>query len=96
MITPNNGMPFDVYNTMKATMYGHPNVQPNSEHIKPPIDKQATRVVEPSTRASVNIDLVKKYNEQQDRIEKSLLDIRIRKYLDAQVEINDPNIDLEV
>lgn len=59
MITPNNGMPFDVHNTMKATMYGHPNVQPNSEHIKPPIDKQATRVVEPSTRASVNIDLVR-------------------------------------
>lgn len=86
MITPTTGMPFDVYQTMQATMY---RVHPNSEHISPPVDKKKMRVVEPSTRSSVNMDLVKSFNEKQEKIQ----DLRIQKYLQTQ---QNKMIDIEV
>ena len=37
---PANGMPFEMYQQIQASKYGHPNVYPNSEHIKPPHEKE--------------------------------------------------------
>ena len=52
---------------------------PNSEHIRPP-KTEKLRVVEPSTRSSVNIDLLKEYYDKQDIWLSIIKDLRLRAY----------------
>jgi hypothetical protein len=51
---------------VQASAYGHPNVYPNSEHIKPPQEKERIRIVEQATRAEVKLN---QQREIEDRIE---------------------------
>lgn len=54
---------------MKLTdnIYGHPIHYPNSEHIRPPVQKPRKRVVEPATRTEISADAVKKWHEDLER-----------------------------
>ena len=52
---PSHGMPIEMYNQIQAAKYGHPNVYPNSEHIKPPMEKERIRVVEAATRSDLKL-----------------------------------------
>ena len=56
---PTNGMPFEMYQQIQASKYGHPNVYPNSEHVKPPHEKERIRVVEAATRTEIKLNQVK-------------------------------------
>jgi hypothetical protein len=57
----------EIKQAMHSSTFGHPNVYPNSENIQPPREKPKLRVVEPSTRASVNMDLLQQWHEILDR-----------------------------
>ncbi len=54
---------------MRAQQYGHPKVYPNSETIAPPVTKERIRVVEPSTRTEVNINLMKTWQERVEELQ---------------------------
>ena len=58
---------------------------PNSENIRPP-KTEKVRVVEPSTRSSVNMDAVKEFYEKQDIWLSIIKDLRVRAYF-AQASI---------
>jgi hypothetical protein len=49
-------------------LYGHPNVYPNSEHIRPPMEKERLRVVEAATRIEIKLD-------QQKTIEDRIIEL---------------------
>ena len=52
---------------------------PNSENIRPP-KSEKVRVVEPSTRSSVNMDLLREFYEKQEIWLSIIKDLRIRAY----------------
>ena len=85
---PSTGMPFDIYQQIQAAKYGHPNVYANSENITPPVKKEKTRVVEPSTRSSISMRIFREWQFQKDYWEGITKDIRLKEYLDQQYEIN--------
>ena len=64
-----NGMPFEMYQQIQAAIYGHPNVYPNSEHIKPPQEKERIRVVEAATRAEIKLNQVKEIEERAKEVQ---------------------------
>lgn len=66
---PTNGMPFEMYQQIQASKYGHPNVYPNSEHIKPPMEKERIRVVEASTRTDLKLDQTRRVEERMKEIQ---------------------------
>lgn len=55
------------------------NTFPNAENIRPP-KTEARRVVEPATRTSVNIDLMKEFYDKQDKWLSLIQDLRLRAY----------------
>ena len=59
---------------------------PNSEYIAPPLDKEKLRVVEPSTRASVKLDLMKKWHKLQEQRFLENLNVRLRAYINKEYE----------
>ena len=67
---PTNGMPFEMYQQIQAAKYGHPNVYPNSEHIKPPQEKERIRVVEAATRAEIKLNRVKEIEERAKEVQR--------------------------
>jgi len=73
---PIGALPFSVY--------------PNSENITPPVDKEKLRVVEPSTRASVNMDVLRDWQAQKDYWDNIVKDRRIREYLNQQTLMDRP------
>ena len=95
-VTPSTGMPFDVYHVIQASMYGAPPQHPNSENIRPPVSKDAKRVVEPSTRSDVNIDVLKKWMELEDRIDEEMADLRLQSYFKKQQIEQGAILDIEV
>ena len=52
---------------------------PNAENIRPP-KTEFRRVVEPATRASVNMDLVKEFYDKQDKWLSLIKDLRLKAY----------------
>lgn len=97
-VTPSTGMPFDIYQVIQASMYGAPQVPnyPNSENVRPPLDKDAKRVVEPSTRSDVNINVLKKWMELKDRIDDEMADLRLQSYFKKQQIEQGAILDIEV
>lgn len=55
---------------IQASMYGHAVAYPNSENIKPPIEKERIRVVEQATRAEIRLN-------QEKEIEDRIIEINI-------------------
>ncbi len=66
---PTNGMPLEMYQQIQAAKYGHPNVYPNSEHIKPPLEKERIRVVEAATRSDLKLDQTRRVEERMKEIQ---------------------------
>ncbi len=66
---PTNGMPLEMYNQIQAAKYGHPNVYPNSEHIKPPLEKERIRVVEAATRSDLKLEQTRRVEERMKEIQ---------------------------
>lgn len=66
---PSHGMPIEMYNQIQAAKYGHPNVYPNSEHIKPPMEKERIRVVEAATRSDLKLDQTRQVEERMKEIQ---------------------------
>lgn len=52
---------------------------PNSENIRPP-KSEKIRVVEPSTRSSINMDVLKEFYDKQEIWLSIIKDLRIRAY----------------
>ena len=65
-------MPFNVDMAMRAQQYVHPNVYPNAEYIKPPLEKKKLRVVEPATRTEISIQRFKDMQERVDELRETL------------------------
>ena len=59
----------EIKQALQASQYGHPNVYPNSEHIKPPMEKERIRVVEQATRAAVKLTETKAIEERYEEIQ---------------------------
>ena len=59
----------EISQSIQASQYGHPNVYPNSEHIKPPQEKERIRVVEQATRAEVKANKTKEIEERIEEIQ---------------------------
>ena len=93
---PTEGMPFNVYEQIQAQKYGHPVTYPNSENILPPHKKEKIRVVEQSTRAQVNLDVLKKWQEQKDRVDDGLENLRLRAFLNKEQIEQGAILDIEV
>lgn len=66
---PSHGMPIEMYNQIQAAKYGHPNVYPNSEHIKPPMEKERIRVVEAATRSDLKLEQTRRIEERMKEIQ---------------------------
>lgn len=66
---PSHGMPIEMYNQIQAAKYGHPNVYPNSEHIKPPMEKERIRVVEAATRSDLKLEQTRRVEERMKEIQ---------------------------
>jgi hypothetical protein len=62
-------MPFEMYQQIQAAKYGHPSVYPNSEHIKPPQEKERIRVVEAATRTEIKLNQVKEVEERAKEVQ---------------------------
>lgn len=62
-------MKVEMSQAIQAQMYGHSNVYPNSEHIKPPIEKERLRVVEASTRTDLKLDQTRLVEERMKEIQ---------------------------
>ena len=62
-------MKVEMSQAIQAQMYGHPNVYPNSEHIKPPMEKERIRVVEAATRTDLKLDQTRKVEERMKEIQ---------------------------
>lgn len=99
MITPANGMPFDVHQTMAATKYdGNSAVNnfPNSEHVKPPLDKEKKRVVEASTRTQVSIDLLEKWLAKKETAQKEIENLQLQQYFKKEEIVQGALLDIEI
>jgi hypothetical protein len=70
-----------------------PFAYPNSEYIAPPVKKEPTRVVEPSTRAEVVLNA---WLDKQDRLEQQIDDLRLQTYFKKQEIQQGSVIDIEV
>ena len=66
---PSHGMPIEMYNQIQAAKYGHPSVYPNSEHIKPPMEKERIRVVEAATRSDLKLEQTRRVEERMKEIQ---------------------------
>jgi hypothetical protein len=53
---------------IQASMYGHSVTYPNSENIKPPLEKERIRVVEAATRTEIASYRVKEIEERIEEI----------------------------
>lgn len=95
-VLPTTGMPFNVYEQIQAQKYGHPATYPNSENILPPRRKEEIRVIEQSTRAQVNLDVLKKWQEQKDRVDDSLENLRLRAFFNKLQIEQGAILDIEV
>ena len=62
-------MKVELSQAIQAQMYGHPNVYPNSEHIKPPMEKERIRVIEAATRTDLKLDQTKRVEERMKEIQ---------------------------
>ena len=62
-------MKVEMSQAVQAQIYGHPNVYPNSEHIKPPIEKERIRVVEAATRSDLKLDQTRQVEERMKEIQ---------------------------
>ena len=62
-------MKVEMSQALQAQQYGHPNVYPNSEHIKPPMEKERIRVVEAATRADLKLDQTRRVEERMKEIQ---------------------------
>jgi translation elongation factor P/translation initiation factor 5A len=62
-------MKVELSQAIQAQMYGHPNVYPNSEHIKPPMEKERVRVVEAATRTDLKLDQARRVEERMKEIQ---------------------------
>ena len=62
-------MKIEMSQAIQAQMYGHPNVYPNSEHIKPPMEKERIRVVEAATRTDLKLDQTRRVEERMKEIQ---------------------------
>jgi hypothetical protein len=72
---------------------------PNSEYVPPPVKKDKIRVVEPSTRADVNMTALRDWQIQKQYWRDLIQDLRLREYLNQEVFLNHPrnkNIDISV
>lgn len=100
MITPANGTPFDAHQIMKASQYGHPNVYPNSENIKPPQEKERLRVVDPATRTEVELNQQKAIEDRMQEIADLRQQAAIRYNRDlstvSEAEVQGLIVDIEV
>ena len=67
-------------------------VYPNSENIRPPIKKERTRVVEPSTRSDVKMGALKEWHAKRSYWEKAVQDTRVQEYLNESSKLNPPSI----
>ena len=59
---------------------------PNSENINPPVKKEARRVVEPSTRNDVSMELLRQWHEKRYAFQMILRDERLRAYVNDEIE----------
>ena len=62
-------MKVEMSQAIQAQMYGHPNVYANSEHIKPPMEKERIRVVEAATRTDLKLDQTRRVEERMKEIQ---------------------------
>jgi hypothetical protein len=62
-------MKVEMSQALQAQQYGHPNVYPNSEHIKPPQEKERIRVVEAATRTDLKLDQTRRVEERAKEIQ---------------------------
>ena len=62
-------MKVEMSQALQAQQYGHPNVYPNSEHIKPPMEKERIRVVEAATRTESKLNQVKEIEERAKEVQ---------------------------
>lgn len=62
-------MKVELSQALQAQQYGHPNVYPNSEHIKPPQEKERIRVVEAATRTDLKLDQTRRVEERAKEIQ---------------------------
>jgi hypothetical protein len=51
-----------------TNVYGHPAIYPNSENIKPPLEKERLRVVEAATRTELELNQIKEIEERVEEI----------------------------
>ena len=59
----------EIQQSVQASQYGHPNVYPNSEHIKPPMEKERIRVVEAATRSDLKLDQTRRVEDRMKEIQ---------------------------
>lgn len=62
-------MKVEMSQATQAQIYGHPNVYPNSEHIKPPMEKERIRVVEAATRSDLKLEQTRRVEERMKEIQ---------------------------
>jgi hypothetical protein len=62
-------MKVEMSQALQAQQYGHLNVYPNSEHIKPPMEKERIRVIEAATRADLKLDQTRRVEERMKEIQ---------------------------
>jgi len=67
--SPIQGMPFEMFQALQMMKYGQPNVYPNSEHIKPPMEKERIRVVEAATRSDLKLNQTRRVEERMQEIQ---------------------------
>ena len=58
-----------MFQALQMMKYGQPNVYPNSEHIKPPMEKERIRVVEAATRSDLKLNQTRRVEERMQEIQ---------------------------
>ena len=69
----------EIKQSILASLNGHPGVYPNSEHIKPPMEKERIRVVEQATRTEVQLRQQKEIEERMEEVQ-TLIDQAATRY----------------
>ena len=82
-------------------IYGNPINYPNSENIRPPVQKVRKRVVEPATRTEVSAYMMAKWNDRLDRYQEAREQKAIAEYredgsISPSTASAGSNIDFEV
>ncbi len=62
-------MKVEMSQAIQAQQYGHPNVYPNSEYIRPPMEKERIRVVEAATRTDLKLDQTRRVEERMKELQ---------------------------